>query len=85
MSNKSILDKFQSMELSKKSQSLTQGGNTLSTINSLEAELVVLRQNYTSLSGSQKQLARTDFLKQKDIIKCEIELNDTGGNGDGVW
>jgi len=85
MSNKSILDKFQALELSKKSQSFVQGGNTLSTITTLKAELVTLKKEYTSLPSTQKRLVRSDFFIEKDLIKCEIELYDTGGNGDGVW
>jgi len=85
MSNKSILDNFQSLELSEKSQAFVQGGNTLSTVSTLEAELVILRKEYTALPSTQKRLVRAGFLTQKDLIKCEIELYDTGGNGDGVW
>ena len=85
MSNKSNFDNFQSNELSKASQASVKGGNTFSTINALESELAILKKEYTSLPSYQKKLFKSDFLEQKDAIKCEIELYDTGGNGDGVW
>lgn len=84
MSNKSNFDNFQASALPKKAQAQVKGGNTL-TILALEAELKVLQKDFQSISGNNKKLIKADYLATKDAIKCEIELNSTGGNGDGVW